>query len=52
MPSEIFPDYGNRIVMAPVHAHVTMGSHHAVIFIGRCRTYRQGQRIGIVVRVQ
>ena len=52
IPVFIFPDNGNRIVMAPVNAEVSVGRYGPVIFIGRCRAYRQGQRIGLVIRVK
>ena len=37
IPVFIFPDNGNRIVMAPVNAEVSVGRYGPAIFIGRRR---------------
>ena len=52
MPVLVFPDDSHRIVVAPVHGKVAVGCHGPVIFIGYRRAQGQGQRIGVVIRVQ
>ena len=51
IPVLVFPHDGNRIVMAPVYAKVTVGRHGAVILIGSRRPQGQGQGIGVVLCV-